>query len=39
MDNLPTYKLVEKQDVDFYGFHITEGEYKDVVYYLSLIHI
>jgi len=26
MDNLPAYKLVEKQNVDFYGFQITEGE-------------
>ena len=38
-DNLPTYKLVEKQDVDYYGFQITEGEYKDVVYYYGEVKI
>jgi hypothetical protein len=39
MDNLPAYKLVEKQNVDFYGFQITEGEYKDVVYYYGEVKI
>ena len=38
-DNLPTYKLVEKQDVDYYGFQITEDEYKDVVYYYGEVKI
>ena len=38
-DNLPTYKLVEKQNVDYYGFQITEGEYKDVVYYYGEVKI
>jgi hypothetical protein len=38
-DNLPTYKLVEKQDIDYYGFKITEGEYKDVVYYYGEVKI
>ena len=38
-DNLPPYKLVEKQDVDYYGFQITEGEYKDVVYYYGEVKI
>jgi len=39
MDNLPTYKLVEKQGVDFYGFQITEGEYEGVVYYYGEVKI
>jgi hypothetical protein len=38
-DNLPTYKLVEKQDVEYYGFQITEGEYEGVVYYYGEVKI
>ena len=38
-NKLPTYKLVEKQNADYYGFHITEGEYEGVVYYYGEVKI
>lgn len=39
VNNIPKYKLVEKQDIDFYGFKITEGDFKDVVYYYGEVKI
>lgn len=31
--------MVEKEDVDYYGFKIQEGEYKDVVYFYGEVKI
>jgi hypothetical protein len=36
---IPKYKMVEKEDVDYYGFKISEGEYKDVVYFYGEVHL
>lgn len=39
MSEIPKYTLVEKEDLDYYGFKIQEGEYKDVVYYYGEVKI
>ena len=31
--------MVEKEDVDYYGFKIQEGEYSDVIYYYGEVSI
>lgn len=36
---IPKYTMVEKEDVDYYGFKIQEGEYKDVVYFYGEVKI
>lgn len=36
---LPKYSMVEKEDVDYYGFKIQEGEYSDVIYYYGEVSI
>lgn len=36
---IPKYTLVEKEDVDYYGFKILEGEYKDVIYYYGEVKL
>jgi hypothetical protein len=39
MSKIPKYILVEKEDLDYYGFKIQEGEYKDVIYYYGEVKI
>jgi hypothetical protein len=39
MSEIPNYILVEKEDIDYYGFKIQEGEYKDVIYYYGEVKI
>lgn len=39
MSEIPKYTLVEKEDLDYYGFKIHEGEYEDVVYYYGEVKI
>ena len=39
MRKIPKYILVEKEDIDYYGFKIQEGEYKDVIYYYGEVKI
>jgi|TARA_R110000744_G_scaffold168268_1_gene285894 hypothetical protein len=36
---IPKYTMVEKEDVDYFGFKIQEGEYKDVVYFYGEVKI
>ena len=36
---IPKYIMVEKEDVDYFGFKIQEGEYKDVVYFYGEVKI
>ena len=36
---IPKYTMVEKEDVDYFGFKIKEGEYKDVVYFYGEVKI
>jgi len=36
---IPKYTMVEKEDVDYYGFKIQDGEYKDVVYFYGEVSI
>ena len=36
---IPKYTMVEKEDVDYYGFKIQDGEYKDVVYFYCEVSI
>jgi len=31
--------MVEKEDMDYYGFKIEDGEYKDVIYYYGEVKI
>jgi hypothetical protein len=37
MSKPPNTKLVEKEGVDFYGLKITEGKYKDVIFYIGQV--
>ena len=39
MSEIPNYTLVEKEDIDYYGFKIQEGEYKDVIYYYGEVSV
>ena len=36
---IPKYTMVEKEDVDYFGFKIQEGDYKDVVYFYGEVKI
>ena len=36
---LPKYKMVEKADMDYYGFKLEDGEFEDVVYYYGKVQI
>jgi len=36
---IPKYTMVEKEDVDYFGFKIQQGEYKDVVYFYGEVKI
>lgn len=39
MSKIPKYTMVEKEDMDYYGFKIEDGEYKDVIYYYGEVKI
>lgn len=39
MSEIPNYTLVEKEDMDYYGFKILEGDYKDVIYYYGEVSV
>ena len=39
MSEIPKYTMVEKEDMDYYGFKIEDGEYKDVIYYYGEVKI
>ena len=39
MSKIPKYTLVEKEDIDYYGFKILEGEYEGVIYYYGEVKL
>lgn len=36
---LPDYTMVEKEDMDYYGFKLKEGDFKDVIFYYGEVKI
>ena len=36
---IPKYIMVEKEDMDYYGFKFQEGKFTDVVYYYGEVKI
>lgn len=36
---LPKYAMVEKEDMDYYGFKLQEGKFEDVIYYYGEVKI
>ena len=39
MKKIPKYTMVEKEDIDYYGFKIQEGEYEDVIFFFGEVKV